>query len=66
MNMSERRLASTITREIRAINEEIDLRIVRGMPYKKEAKLHRRLVSLLNHISEESMATKTSLLTFLL
>jgi len=48
--MSKHQLSKIIRREIQVLNEMIDLRIVRGMPYKKEAYRHKYLLKQLTTI----------------
>lgn len=43
--MSEYILAKTIKREIKRLNKDIDLKIIKGLPYKAEARRHRFLTS---------------------
>ena len=53
--MSKHKLITTINRELKDINEVIDWKIIKGLPYKREAKRHRLLLGMLsgaNKISE--------------
>ncbi len=43
--MSKIKLAQKIKVEIKKLNREIDLKIIKGLPYKAEARRHRFLVS---------------------
>jgi hypothetical protein len=52
--MSKEKTIHELLQEIRTINETIDLKIIRGKSYKKEAKRHRFLVSHLNLLSQRS------------
>lgn len=55
--MSKEKTIHELLQEIRTINETIDLKIIRGKPYKKEAKRHKFLVSHLNLLSRRSTRT---------
>ena len=52
--MSKEKTIHELLQEIRSINEKIDLKIIRGKSYKKEAKRHRFLVSHLNLLSRRT------------
>lgn len=43
--MSEIKLAGNIKKEIKKLNQVIDLKIIKGLPYKAEARRHKFLVS---------------------
>lgn len=43
--MSNIILAGTIKKEIKKLNKDIDLKIIKGLPYKAEARRHKFLVS---------------------
>ncbi len=43
--MSKIQLAQKIRKEIKKLNREIDLKIIKGLPYKAEARRHKFLVS---------------------
>lgn len=43
--MSKIKLAGTIRKEIKKLNRDIDLKIIKGLPYKAEARRHKFLVS---------------------
>ncbi len=45
--MSKARLITTINRELKDINEVIDWKIIKGLPYKREAKRHKLLTGML-------------------
>lgn len=49
--MSKEQTIQELMREIRMINEKIDMKIIRGKPYKKEAKRHKFLVWNFNRLS---------------
>ena len=52
--MSKEKTIHELLQEIRHLNESIDLKIIRGKSYKKEAKRHKFLVSHLNLLSRRS------------
>ncbi len=43
--MSKITLAHNLRKEIKKLNREIDLKIIKGLPYKAEARRHKFLVS---------------------
>ena len=43
--MSKIKLAGKIRKEIKKLNREIDLKIIKGLPYRAEARRHKFLVS---------------------
>ncbi len=43
--MSKLQLINNIRMEIKKLNKEIDLKIIKGLPYKAEARRHKFLVS---------------------
>lgn len=43
--MSKHQIVRELRREIRKINEKIDLRIIQGMSYREESRRHKFLVS---------------------
>ncbi len=46
--MSKYKLAYNVQKEIKRLNHEIDLKIIRGLPYRAEARRHRFLMSQFN------------------
>lgn len=44
--MSKYTLATKVSRELKKINREIDLKILRGESYRREARRHKSLLSL--------------------
>lgn len=48
--MSKQKLITTIHTELEKINEQIDLKIIQGLEYKREAKRHKFLVSHLTQV----------------
>ncbi len=59
--MSRTRLIGEIEKEIERLNNKIDLRIIKGLPYFKEARRHRFLVAQLSNLTrtEAPVAIKT-------
>jgi hypothetical protein len=45
IKMTKIKLAHNIRKEIKKLNHEIDLKIIKGLPYKAEARRHKFLVS---------------------
>ncbi len=45
--MSGQKLIRTVSEELSYINERIDMKIIKGLPYKKEARRHKLLMSML-------------------
>ncbi len=43
--MSKITLANNIRKEIKKLNREIDMKIIKGLPYRAEARRHKFLVS---------------------
>jgi hypothetical protein len=52
--MSKYRLSKIVQAEINKLNQEIDLKIIRGQSYKKEARRHKFLLSQLDGINRQS------------
>lgn len=50
--MSKNTLARTIRKELDSLNWEIDLKIVKGLSYKAEARRHKFLTSQLRYLSQ--------------
>ena len=48
--MSKQKLITTIHTELEKINEQIDLKIIQGLEYKRESKRHKFLVSHLTQV----------------
>jgi hypothetical protein len=55
--MSKHTLARELNKEIERLNREIDLRILKGLSYKRESLRHRFLLKQLQSISVESPFT---------
>jgi len=65
--MSKQKLLNTLASEIEQINEEIDLKVIKGIPYGREARRHKLLVLMLNEVSERMNVRQSfSFLSFLL
>lgn len=58
--MSKYQLRKTIKKELRDLNWKIDMKIVRGLSYKTEARRHKFLVMQFNRLSKQG-----SILSFL-
>ena len=52
--MSKYRLSKIVQAEINKLNQIIDLKIIRGESYKKEARRHKFLMSQLNGLNRQS------------
>lgn len=59
--MSRTRLIEEIEKELDRLNAKIDLRIIKGLSYAKEARRHKFLVTQLNNLTriEAPVAIKT-------
>ncbi|OJI08520.1 MAG: hypothetical protein COX02_00865 [Candidatus Vogelbacteria bacterium CG22_combo_CG10-13_8_21_14_all_37_9] len=55
--MSHRDLIREIYNEIQALNREIDIKIIRGYPYKQESKRHKFLTVQLNSLTRQKQNT---------
>lgn len=55
--MSKNKLIKTIHTELEKINEQIDLKIIRGISYGREARRHKFLIS---HLTQAIRKTDTS------
>lgn len=55
--MSKERLIDTIQSEIQSLNRQIDLRIIKGFDYRKEAKRHKFLISQLRDLTRPIEST---------
>jgi hypothetical protein len=49
--MSREKLVKTLNSEIREINEIIDMKVIRGVSYRTEAKRHKLLVRMLQDVN---------------
>jgi len=52
--MSRYQLKRTIQKELRDLNWRIDMKIVRGLPYRTEARRHKFLLMQMNRLSERA------------
>jgi hypothetical protein len=60
--MSKFKLARKVKKEIKKLNNEIDLKIIKGLPYKAEARRHRFLTSqfyMFNHANKIGFFKRT-------
>ena len=60
--MSKFKLARNIKREIKKLNNDIDMKIIKGLPYRAEARRHKFLISqfyTFEKISQESFFRRT-------
>ena len=65
--MSTQKLIHTLSSELQHINEEIDLKVIRGIPYKREAKRHKLLMNMLQDVTRiQRPQTSMRFLSFLL
>ncbi len=58
--MSKQKLEKTVRRELNVLNERIDLKIIKGLPYKSEARRHKFLLSRLSNVQEVKRAPVAS------
>ncbi len=64
--MSKSQLTSTISKELQEINRDIDWKIIKGLPYKREAKRHKLLLSMLQDMGKVKREPSYSFFSFLL
>lgn len=62
--MSKYQTIKTIRMEIDRLNQEIDLRIIKGVPYKREAVRHKFLMRQLSRIAPRKSAFNLFSLVF--
>ncbi|HVT75210.1 MAG TPA: hypothetical protein VHD69_02250 [Candidatus Paceibacterota bacterium] len=62
-NMSKYELRKTIKKELRDLNWRIDMKIVRGLPYRTEARRHKLLIMQLNRLSKSSVGFMSAFFT---
>lgn len=48
--MSKNKIVSTIQKELARVNETIDMKILKGESYRREARKHKALLSQLKHV----------------
>jgi hypothetical protein len=51
--MSKNQLAHSISVELRKLNEVIDMKIIRGLSYRAEARRHKHLLTKLNQANRQ-------------
>jgi hypothetical protein len=51
--MSQQKLLHTIASELKQINEDIDIRVIKGLTYKREARRHRLLLNMLQDVQSK-------------
>ena len=54
--MSRYQLQKTIKKELKDLNWRIDMKIVRGLPYRTEARRHKFLVMQFNRLKKQSLS----------
>ena len=52
--MSKEKLITTLSREIAELNEQIDMKVIRGISYKNESRRHKLLVSMLSDVGRHT------------
>jgi len=57
--MSKFKIISLLSSELAKLNQEIDLKIIKGLSYEKEARRHRTLLSQLKRLQRESFWSKS-------
>lgn len=62
--MSKSKLLSTISSELEEINNQIDWKVIKGIPYRREAKRHKLLLSMLADIKRQPEVRAYSFLSF--
>lgn len=62
--MSKTQLKYKIQHELERVNAEIDVKIVEGKAYRKEARHHKMLLSQLSRMNREWMKPSFSLMSF--
>lgn len=63
--MSKEKLVKTISKEIEEINETIDLKVIRGVSYRTEARRHKLLHSMLLDVTKKVGASRFSFASLL-
>lgn len=53
--MSKTTLLQKIQAELERLNDRIDLKIIKGVSYEKEARRHRELLATLQHLREDPL-----------
>lgn len=57
--MSRNKLVYSIHDELKRLNEQIDLKIIKGQSYAREAKAHKRLRSQLSQVRRSAWLTRS-------
>ncbi|MFO0718498.1 MAG: hypothetical protein U0522_00505 [Candidatus Paceibacterota bacterium] len=57
--MSKNRMLYSIHDELKRLNDQIDLKIIKGQSYSKEAKAHKRLRSQLSQMRRSAWLTRS-------
>jgi len=55
--MSKTTLAKTIKKELVALNWAIDMKIIKGQPYKQDARRHKFLIAQLQYLTRETSSS---------
>lgn len=61
--MSKSQLKYNLKQELRKVNEVIDKKIIRGLPYTKEAQYHKVLLSRLTIVSRTSWLSRMKMVS---
>lgn len=56
--MSKKTLMRTISEELEYINQKIDMKVIKGISYRAEAKRHKLLVSMLHDVKRMPEASQ--------
>jgi hypothetical protein len=57
--MSKHQVKTTLKREIKRVNQEIDERIIKGMPYSQQARHHKILLARLGLLNRSTLLART-------
>lgn len=57
--MSKTTLFQKIQAELDKLNDKIDIKIIKGVSYEKEARRHRELLATLQHLKEDTQTSTT-------
>jgi hypothetical protein len=55
--MSKNILAKTIKKEIATLNWNIDMKIIKGLPYKQDARRHKFLIAQLQYLTRSTSSS---------
>lgn len=61
--MSKQQFKSVLQDELNKLNEQIDLKVMRGLPYAREARRHRQVVTELRRLNRDHLGLWRSLTT---